>query len=323
MKHTKYLIFTIFVVTALLSTACGAKEDQPTQDPFILTAVAQTVAAKNNAEQNATPVVPPTPGDTPTPLSFSPTLTPLPPTPLPTVNNTGSSPCAKASLVSETIIDGTIFKPGAQFTKTWEIKNTSVCTWDSNYKIIFWDGNQLGGSYYYNLPQSVPPGAVVPISLVLTAPKEDGSYKSEWALQTPDKVTFGVGEYSAAFYTEIVVTSKAKPKYGVTSVEYKMVRTPETGCPANVTYTAYATIETNGPVEFDYYWNQSDGHTIKGKLVKLKEAGSIVITNSWQLHIATTPGTRWMAIVIGVANFQGDYEYVEYPHVEFTKLCGS
>jgi len=318
MKRIICLIIAILVITSTFTTACS--EAEPTQDPFIITAVAQTVAAKN-APQSATLAIPPTPEIIQTPLGFSPTLTSLPPTAMPTANNTNKSACAKASLVSETIVDGTIFKPGEKFTKTWEIKNASTCTWDTSYGIVFWNGDVLGGAYYYNLPQSVPPGAVFPASLVLTAPKEDGSYKSEWVLQTPDKVNFGVGEYSAPFYTEIVVSAAEKPAYAVTDVTYEMVRTPPTGCPANVTYTAYATVSTNGPLEFKYYWAQSDGHNPKGDVIKMKAADSIVITNSWQLHIATTPGTRWMAIVIGISDGEY-YQYTEYPKVEFTKLCG-
>jgi hypothetical protein len=319
MKQKKYLLFTVLVALSMLIASCGG--EPPTQEPFILTAVAQTVIAKS-AEQISTPFMTATPELTSTPLAFIPTLTALPVTITPTANVTGTSPCGKASLVSETIIDGTILKPGEKFIKTWEIKNASPCTWDTNYRIVFWDGNILGGAYYYNLPQPVAPGAVVPVSVVLTAPLEDGTYKSEWALQTPDKINFGVGEYSAPFYTEVVVTAEEKPKFGVTSVTYEMVREPPNGCPANVMYTAYATVETNGPLEFNYYWSQSDDHNVKGKVTKVDSATSIVLTNKWQLHIATTPGTRWMELNIGIL-VDETYQYTPYGKVYFTKTCGS
>jgi hypothetical protein len=282
-----------------------------------------TVAAKS-AEQNTVNTPPPEtlPDITQTPLQFSTTLTPSAPVATATSPaNASANACAKASLISETIVDGTVFKPGAQFTKTWEIKNLSSCTWDTNYRVIFWDGDILGGAYYYNLPQVVPPGGVVPISVLLSAPAADGDYTSKWALQTPDKTNFGVGDYSAPFYANIVVSSAEKPEYAVTSVTYKMVRDPETGCPANVTYTAYATVTTNGPLTFNYYWAQSDGHNVKGEITKIESATSIVLSNSWKLHIATSPGTRWMALAIGLSDGE-NYQYTEYPHIEFTKLCG-
>jgi hypothetical protein len=310
---------------SLLITACGAENPaEATQQALgnIQTAVAETVAAQD-ATENASTSTPSAPVVTQTPLLFVPTLTPLAAPASPTLPpNTTISKCGSASLASETIPDGTIFKPGAQFTKTWEIKNTSTCAWDTSYKIIFWDGDILGGAYWYNLPQAVGPGQIVPISLPMIAPTEEATYTSKWMLQTPDNINFGVGQYNAPFYVEIAVSASSNPNYAVTSVEYEMVRDPATGCPANITYTAYATVTSNGPLEFKYYWTQSDGHTVQNpNIIKMKSAGSVVVSNSWQLHIATNTGTRWMALAIGISNGE-KYQYTEYPHVEFTKTCG-
>ena len=84
-------------------------------------------------------------------------------------------------------------KPGEQFWKTWTIRNTSSCAWNTSYQIVFWDGNVMGGGYVYNFPQSVPPGNVVEIPLLLTAPLTDGQHVSEWKFKTPDGILFGVG----------------------------------------------------------------------------------------------------------------------------------
>ena len=319
-KPIKYTLLVTIVIVSLLITACGP--ESTAEASAVQTAVAGTIAAQSTAQNTNTPA-PETPAVTQTPVQFSPTLTPLAP-PAPTLpSNTAKSKCASASLVSETIPDGTIFKPGAQFTKTWEIKNTSTCAWDTSYKVVFWDGNVLGGAYVYNLPQAVGPGQTVPISVVLTAPTDEATYTSKWMLQTPDTINFGVGQYNAPFYVEIAVSIAEKPNYAVTSVEYEMVRDPATGCPANINYTAYATVTTNGPLDFKYYWTQSDDHTVRNPdVIKMKSAGSIVLSNSWKLHIATDTGTRWMAISIGILDKSGDYQYTEYPHIEFTKTCG-
>ena len=319
-KPIKYTLLVTIVIVSLLITACGLKGTPDAS--AVQTAVAGTIAAQSTAQNTNTPA-PETPAVTQTPVQFSPTLTPLAP-PAPTLpSNTAKSKCASASLVSETIPDGTIFKPGTQFTKTWEIKNTSTCAWDTSYKVVFWDGNVLGGAYVYNLPQAVGPGQTVPISVVLTAPTDEATYTSKWMLQTPDTINFGVGQYNAPFYVEIAVSIAEKPNYAVTSVEYEMVRDPATGCPANINYTAYATVTTNGPLDFKYYWTQSDDHTVRNPdVIKMKSAGSIVLSNSWKLHIATDTGTRWMAISIGILDKSGDYQYTEYPHIEFTKTCG-
>ena len=320
-KPIKYTLLVTIVIVSLLITACGLKGTPDAS--AVQTAVEGTIAAQSTAQNTNTPA-PETPAVTQTPVQFSPTLTPLAP-PAPTLpSNTAKSKCASASLVSETIPDGTIFKPGAQFTKTWEIKNTSTCAWDTSYKVVSWDGNVLGGAYVYNLPQAVGPGQTVPISIVLTAPTDEATYTSKWMLQTPDTINFGVGQYNAPFYVEIAVSIAEKPNYAVTSVEYEMVRDPATGCPANINYTAYATVTTNGPLDFKYYWTQSDDHTVRNPdVIKMKSAGSIVLSNSWKLHIATDTGTRWMAISIGILDKNGDYQYTGYPHIEFTKTCGS
>jgi hypothetical protein len=299
----------------LLITACGAKSaaEAATQESNrIQTAVAETISAQNVAQATNTST-PEAPVVTQTPLEFSPTLAP-PASPTPA--NAPKSQCASASLVSETIPDGTIFKPGAKFTKTWEIKNTSVCAWDTSYKIIFWDGDLLGGAYVYNLPQAVGSGQTLPISLLLTAPTAEATYTSKWMLQTPDNIKFGVGQYNAPFYAQVAVSAASKPNYGVTSVEYTMVRDPATGCPANVNYIATAIITTSGPVELTYYWTQSDGNDSKPKTIQIKSATTTTLTREWKLHIATNTGTRWMALVTVSP------ENKEYPHVEFTKTCG-
>ncbi len=320
MNRTLHLIFIVVTVASLLLSACAAAEETPApQADYIQTAVAMTVAAKN-----AQPAPSDTPQPQPTQLVFVPTLTPNAPAPTAVTapqTNSGSA-CASASLVSETVVDGTIFKPNTKFIKTWEIKNTSLCTWDTNYRIVFWGGDLMGGAYYYNLPQIVAPGATVPISLALAAPATDGEFTSKWVLQTPDKVNFGVGQYSVPFSANIVVNSSDTPNYAVTSVTYEMVREPPTGCPANVTYTAYATVTTNGPLKIEYYWLESDGTRGASGRMNIDTATSVVIPNSWTLHIATTPGTRWMQLFIGIWNGEG-YTYSEtYPKVEFTKLCG-
>jgi hypothetical protein len=311
------LIFTI-LTTSLLVTSCGANNATETvqETNRIETAVAATVSAQN-AAQVVNTSTPAAPVATQTPLKFSPTFVQLtaPSSPTPTTN-APKSKCASASLVSETIPDGTIYKPGAQFTKTWEIKNTSPCTWDTTYKIVFFDGDMLGGATYYNLPQIVGPGQTFPLSLVLTAPKDDASYTSKWKLETPDGIKFGVGEYSAPFYTTIAVSAAANPNYGVTAVDFNMVRDPAVGCPANVTYTLYATVATSGPVELTYFWKQSDGNDSNPKTIKIKSATTTTFKREWKLHIATNTGIRWIAFV------QVSPESREYPHQTFLKDCG-
>src|SRR3990172_997763 len=311
-KPIKYLLFSISATLVLLVTACGP--DTSTQEAVIQTSVAQTVAAQTTVEvaNTATPSAPVIPTQTPfqlpTPLVLL--TSTVPP------SNASKVECAKASLVSETIVDGTIFKPGTQFTKTWEITNTSNCVWDTSYKIVYWSGDIMGGGYVYNLPQVVGPGQTIPISLVLIAPTADGTYRSEWKLQTPDNINYGVGAYQAAFYTEIVVSSSVKQKYAVTKMELNVTREPLTGCPANTIYTAYATFTTNGPLEFVYHWLQSDGNDSNPQTIVLKAAGTKTVSRVWKLgRAASQNDNRWFAIVLT------EPDYREYPSVGFGFHC--
>jgi hypothetical protein len=322
-KSVKIRTLTITTIIMLILSACGAES---TPDPTISTAVALTVAAQNAQSAN-TDAAPPaaTPEPTNGPLQFIPTLTPLVSIASPTLSkpvNTSNSECARASFVSETIPDGTIYKPGTQFTKTWDIKNESGCTWDTSYKIVFWNGDVLGGGYVYNLPQTVPPGATFPISLVLTAPTTDGPYTSEWMLQTPAGEEFGVGEYSVPFTANIIVSSDTKQEYAITSVEYTVERVPASGCPANVDYFIHAAVTSNGPIEIGYQWLLGSGtpETILEKPVKtlkFTEAGTKTVTHQSRLHLGATPGNqRWKALVIVEPYYQ------EFYHVNFLYDCG-
>ncbi len=312
-KPIKYLFFSILTIASLLIPSCGA--ETPTEDPQVViqTSVAQTVVAQDTPEVRNTE----TPG-----AAAIPSKTPFQQiTQLPTLPATSTSPasssfsqCASASLKSETIIDGTIFKPGEQFTKTWEITNTSTCVWNTNYKIVFWDGDILGGGYVYNLPQIVGPGQTVPISLILTTPSADGTYKSEWKLQTPDNINFGVGYLNAAFWTEIAVSSAEKPKYGIASVTTTYTRDPQYGCPANTLVTVTATVATNGPVEFTYHWDQSDFNNSDSKMFMTQSATTKTFIREWKFGRANTQGPKSITFVIT------DPIHERYP-VNFEFVC--
>lgn len=310
-KSRKYFVFATLTIIGLIFSACGSADTEMA----IQTAVAETVAAQNASQPLSTeaPVSTLIPTQTPYQLATS-----LPTSISPTAPSGSSNfGCASASLQDETIVDGTIFKPGEQFTKTWYITNTSTCVWDTNYKIIFWDGNVLGGGYVYNLPQIVAPGQTVPISLVLTAPTTDGTYRSQWKLQTPDEINFGVGYLNAAFYTEIVVSSDTSPDFAVTNVELYITREPQYGCqPANIVYTAYATFTTNGPLEFKFRWGQQDGNNGGPITVEVDSASKKTFTRVWKLgRAASQNDNRWFQIVLL------EPVYKEYPPVGFSFFC--
>ena len=319
LKTEIHILLTLIFAIALLVTACGGSNENP--EAAIQTSVAETVAAQ-------TPIViTSTPAET-LPATKTPFAVPTLGSPIPLVSPTtgsttsGKVECAKASLQEDgPPVDGKIFKPGEAFTKTWYIKNESTCIWDTTYKIIFWSGDILGGGYYYQLPQVTGPGQTVPVSLVLTAPSTPGKYRSEWKLQTPDNLSYGVGVYQSAFYTEIEVanlTTTTAITYDIVDASLVITRDPPTGCaPANMVYTANVTIVTNGPLKFRYTIRQQDGNSGNSTKVEMKEAGKY--TNSdhvWKLgRAASQNSNRWMQLVIT------EPFYREYPIVKFDFYC--
>ena len=315
MLKTKIInLITLAFITSLLITACGS--DAETQ-AIIQTSVAQTVAAQAPTEILATETPAVTEIPTKTPFAQTPLPSPIP-SPTTFVPAGSKAECASASLEDETVVDGKIYKPGVEFVKTWYIKNTSPCTWDTTYKIVFWSGDMLGGGYVYQLPRVTGPGQTVPVELVLTAPETPGTYRSEWKLQTPDNINFGVGIYQAAFYTEISVSAEEKPVYGITSVVLEIDREPDYGCqPANIDYWAIVTITSNGPIKIKYRILHSDGGHGPVQTLEIKEASKIVLNDHrWRVGRANSQNDkRWMQFVITEPVYQ------EYQRVGFEFFC--
>ena len=153
----------IVTVSCALSFGGGLSEEEKLQ-----TAVAQTMEARETEEdgdEEQTPTVTTSPTDTP---EGPPTKTP--------------EPCNKAQFISETVEDGADFDPNENFTKTWRLKNTGTCTWNTNYKLVFVDGDKMSGPSNKNLSQSVAPGEQLDISVDLKAPGSAGTYKGYWKI---------------------------------------------------------------------------------------------------------------------------------------------
>jgi hypothetical protein len=89
--------------------------------------------------------------------------------------------------------DGTIFSPGDEVVKTWQVMNSGSCTWTTAYQIIYDHGYDFISARAVNLARPVAPGQTVDISLSFPAPTPLGNYASFWNLQSPAGTIFGVG----------------------------------------------------------------------------------------------------------------------------------
>lgn len=308
-----YKIFAVGTALALLISACGTSA---AQEGAISTAVAQTVQAGESLTKvaslpTATPI-PPTPAEV--------TTTPATPTSPPTLISGSSDPnCVKASLVAENPPDKTIFTPGEYFWKTWTLQNNGTCTWTTLYHLVFWDGDRLGSSLSYPLPDDVSPGESINLSVYLQAPESGGTFTGFWRLKTPWESNFGVGQYDSPISTSIVVNSSLTPAsrktetvFGVTSVTYSIDRQC---APANTFYTITASMSSNGPVDIQFYWIQSDGNSDLTNKLTFTEAATKTVKREWSQHKESNPGERWVQIIITSPTYQ------EFDKVILPALC--
>jgi len=138
---------------------------------------------------------------------LTPTQTPITPPP-PTIQTAG---CDRASFVSDiNIPDGTIFSPGASFSKTWQLRNSGTCTWTKSYKLIYYSGDQMSGPTSVDMPYTIYPGQTVEISANLVAPNNAGSYRGYWIFSNANGTLFGIGtDASKPFWVEIKVSGDA------------------------------------------------------------------------------------------------------------------
>lgn len=105
-----------------------------------------------------------------------------------------------------TIPDDTIFQPGESFVKTWRFINSGGCVWNRTYTLVFASGEQMDAPAAVPLPGVVPPGAVVDVSVTLTAPASVGTHRSEWQLTNGTAVLRALdGEALAPVYVQVQV----------------------------------------------------------------------------------------------------------------------
>ncbi len=212
-------IVSILAGVALLSAACqGATPSlAPTTNPaVVLTAAAQTAAVRLTQLVALTPSASPT-STTPTPdlaqtaavatvaAQLTGTASAATHTPTPTMTPTSLAVGAfeRAEFVTDvTVKDGAVFAPGASFKKTWRIKNAGTTTWNSQYALVFVQGDRMGAPDLVHLTTTVAPGATIDISVDLVAPTPSKSYRGYWRM-----INAAGKFFDDSVYVDIVVSS--------------------------------------------------------------------------------------------------------------------
>lgn len=220
---------TLTTLLLLLLTSCGAgAPPAPTVDVNALnTAAVATAMGQLSAQFTQTALAVPTatatvaPTDTAAAVASPAAGSPVATLPLPTLsfNSTpggspipGFTPIASAAAPSGptaalgdscnnnvfeadiSVPDGTVMKPGEDFIKTWQIKNTGTCTWDEGYVLVFIGGDRAIDPVNYEFKKSsdfVKAGQSVQLSVPLTAPLTPGKYQGTWRMQSDSGYFFG------------------------------------------------------------------------------------------------------------------------------------
>jgi len=137
------------------------------------------------------------PTDTPEPtasFTASPSATA---TTSPTLTSTATpsvepTPCKDHSsyVADVTIPDDSLVKAGERFEKTWRVKNSGTCTWQSGYRLVFSGGERMGAAESQPLPHVIA-GAEAEVTVPMIAPEVEGGYRGEWQMENAAGERFG------------------------------------------------------------------------------------------------------------------------------------
>jgi uncharacterized protein YkwD len=92
-----------------------------------------------------------------------------------------------------TIPDGTAFRAGDKFTKTWRFRNNGDCTWTPAYSVVFYAGEIMNAPLSIPFPSTVAPGQQVDISINMQAPARGGEFTGNWEFADPAGTRFAAG----------------------------------------------------------------------------------------------------------------------------------
>ncbi len=249
-KSVRIVPTFILLFVFILSSCNLPSSAQATEEPnAVFTQAALTVQAQlSEATPFNTPTLPP-PAPTNTAITLPTTvLATLPPA------ASATPVCDQAQFIKDvTIPDGTTFLPNETFVKTWRLRNAGNCTW-SGYTLVFDSGESMNGTSPIAIG-TVSPGQEVDLSVTLTAPATNGSYRSYWRIRNPSGVLLPVlnGNQGQSFFADI--------KVGATSSGYDFY----TRAASAVWISSAGSLTFGGPdSDADGFAMYKDGQKVEG-----------------------------------------------------------
>ena len=176
-----------------------------------------------------------------------------------------------AAFVSDvTIPDNTVVAANTAFTKTWRVKNTGSCIWDSNYLVAYISGatmSQQPGYWIAQQGQTVTPGQIIDVSVGMTSPTDNGNYTSYWGLKKVNGrfIPIQGGANGNSFYIKIKVNNGAvSGNITAQSISIELEQGSDAVCTANSTYFAHVSITADGPTTTSYEVSSTAGQIAAG-----------------------------------------------------------
>jgi ABC-type amino acid transport substrate-binding protein/heat shock protein HslJ len=225
------------------------------------------------------------PVPTPAPVPTSAPSQPTPPPPAGCIDN--MSYVADLNYDDKNMTAPPVLQPGQSFVKTWRIRNSGTCTWDSKYYLAYASGNsplaQMGGQPTY-IKGSVAPGAVYDISVNLTAPTQPGIYQGFWQMNNATGTAFGTKVY-VGIQVQVPVPTAAPTQPPSPSISFTVDKT-------NITAGQCVTFNWNVQnVKAVYFYAQGQNMQDHGVAGQGSQTECPTVTTTYYLTVVYTNNT--------------------------------
>ena len=204
------LVITLGIITACSQSSSASDIQIPSGDPSNVASAINTITS-----------VPDTPSATATQI---PSATPSPteevlPSATPTIQDSATPTQPICTNIAEfekhlSLSDGSILKSNNLYAKVWLVKNIGTCTWTTDYKLVFINGDKNLNQTDISLPEEVSPGDTVELKINFATPEEGNTYIANWMLASETGIVFGVGPFADQ---PLVLNFVIKPKSGLPS----------------------------------------------------------------------------------------------------------
>lgn len=313
-QSSKRLILLFSAIAAVSLAGCNLTAQATASPTLNVTEAYQTVEARLTEAISKTPTVSPTrPIPTNTPQQATPSPTQIIQTVTPE-NTQPASDCDQASPgvpIDVTIPDDTSLEPGEPFIKTWRLQNSGTCSWNSNYSLVWFSGEQLDSALAVPLTGTTAPGESIDLSVEMKAPATPGTYQSWWKLRNPSGNLFGIGPNGGSgFWVRIIVEGTA---LGTETPDLTETSPPTITPTAGVQTSGSATLQFMDLFDLDLNAINDFGEDIRYEEIDLKHnlipIGNTLLAAAGpnQPSMATCKGMNLSSAPITIDSLVGNY----------------